>query len=55
MPHGSGERASLIVTILLVIVSMFLVVVANVPKGNYRTLCVSVFEYVCVYVLSVYV
>lgn len=34
MPHDGGERASLIVTILLVIVSMFLAIVANVPKGN---------------------
>ena len=33
IPHDSGERAALVVTLMLVIVSMFLSVVSNSPKG----------------------
>ena len=33
IPHNGGERGALIVTVLLVIVSMFLSVVGSSPKG----------------------
>jgi hypothetical protein len=36
MPPGSGDRTNLLITILLVIVSMFLSVGANVPQGNFH-------------------
>ena len=34
MPLGGGERAGLLVTLFLVLVSMFLQVVMTAPKGN---------------------
>ena len=37
IPHDSGERTGMIVTLLLVVVSMYLAVVASSPKGNHRT------------------
>jgi len=33
IPHNSGERTGMIVTLLLVVVSMYLAVVAASPKG----------------------
>ena len=33
IPHDSGERTGMIVTLLLVVVSMYLAVVAASPKG----------------------
>jgi hypothetical protein len=33
IPHNSGERTGMIVTLLLVVVSMYLAVVASSPKG----------------------
>jgi hypothetical protein len=33
IPHDSGERTGMIVTLLLVVVSMYLAVVASSPKG----------------------
>ena len=35
MPLNGGERAGLLVTLFLVLVSMFLAVVENAPKGKY--------------------
>ena len=34
VPHDSGERTGMIVTLLLVVVSMYLAVVASSPKGK---------------------
>ena len=34
IPHDSGERTGMIVTLLLVVVSMYLAVVAASPKGK---------------------
>ena len=34
IPYNSGERGALVVTLLLVIVSMFLAVVSSSPKGK---------------------
>lgn len=34
IPHNSGERTGMIVTLLLVVVSMYLAVVATSPKGK---------------------
>lgn len=34
IPYNSGERTGMIVTLLLVIVSMYLAVVASSPKGK---------------------
>ena len=34
MPLGGGERAGLLVTLFLVLVSMFLQVVTTAPKGE---------------------
>ena len=40
MPPDAGERGGMVVTILLVIVSIFLSVVQTVPSGNKpRLLC----------------
>ena len=37
MPLGGGERAGLLVTLFLVLVSMFLQVVTTAPKGENLT------------------
>ena len=34
IPHDSGERTGMIVTLLLVVVSMYLAVVSSSPKGE---------------------
>jgi hypothetical protein len=36
IPHDSGERTGMIVTLLLVVVSMYLAVVAASPKGCFH-------------------
>ena len=36
VPHDSGERTGMIVTLLLVVVSMYLAVVASSPKGKHK-------------------
>jgi len=38
IPHDSGERTGMIVTLLLVVVSMYLAVVAASPKGDFYKL-----------------
>jgi hypothetical protein len=37
VPHDSGERTGMIVTLLLVVVSMYLAVVASSPKGKQKS------------------
>jgi hypothetical protein len=41
MPPDAGERGGMVVTILLVVVSIFLSVVKTVPSGNVPNLNVS--------------
>ena len=38
IPHDSGERGALVITLLLVVVSMFLAVVAGSPRGKDKKL-----------------
>ena len=44
MPLNGGERAGLLVTLFLVLVSMFLTVVTTAPKGKFISKSTQYFE-----------